>query len=93
MDSKMIISLGELTQILEATRISSSQEEHILTIVKNSSTSPKVKEESEEELEASTVEDIKDSREQSLEPEVEEAKEETVMSGLKEEAESNGSTQ
>ena len=59
----MIISLRELTQILATVGISSSQEEHILTAVKNSSTSPEVKEESKEELEASTMEDIKDSRE------------------------------
>jgi hypothetical protein len=41
MDSKMIMSLEELSQILAAAGISSSQEEHILTIVKNLSTSPK----------------------------------------------------
>jgi hypothetical protein len=39
MDSKVTISLGELSQILAAARISSFQEEHILTIVMNLSTS------------------------------------------------------
>jgi hypothetical protein len=37
----MIMSFEELSQILEATGMSSSQEEHILTVVKNLSTSPK----------------------------------------------------
>ena len=60
MDSKMIISLGKLTQILAVARISSSEEEHILTTVKNSYTSPEVKEESGEEPEASTMEEIED---------------------------------
>jgi hypothetical protein len=46
MDSKVTISLGELSQILEATGISSFHEEHILTIVKNLSTSLKILEES-----------------------------------------------
>ena len=41
MDSKIIMSLEELSQILAAIGISSSQEEHILTIVKNLSTYPK----------------------------------------------------
>jgi hypothetical protein len=39
MNSKVIISLEELSQILAIARISSSQEEHILTIAKNLSTS------------------------------------------------------
>jgi hypothetical protein len=41
MDSKMIMSLEELSQILATAGISSSQEEHILTTVRNLSTSPK----------------------------------------------------
>ena len=41
MDSNMIKSFEELSQILAATGIFSSQEEHILTVVKNLSTSPK----------------------------------------------------
>jgi hypothetical protein len=45
MDSKVTISLGELSQILAAVGISSFQEEHILTIVKNLSTSPEILEE------------------------------------------------
>jgi hypothetical protein len=40
------ISLEELSQILATTGISSFQEEHILTIVMNLSTSPKILEES-----------------------------------------------
>jgi hypothetical protein len=46
MDSKVTISLGELSQILATSGISSFQEEHILTIVKNLSTSLKILEES-----------------------------------------------
>jgi hypothetical protein len=46
MNSEEIISLRELCQILEIYGISSSQEEHILTIAKNLSTSPEILEES-----------------------------------------------
>jgi hypothetical protein len=46
MNLKVTISLEELSQILETTGISSFQEEHILTLVKNLSTSPKILEES-----------------------------------------------
>jgi hypothetical protein len=46
MNSKMTISLEEHSQILAAARISSSQEEHILTIAKKLSTSPEILEES-----------------------------------------------
>ena len=42
----MNISLEQLTQILATTGISSSQEEHILTVVKSLTTPPKLKEES-----------------------------------------------
>ena len=47
MDSKVLISMRELSQILATTgiSISSSQEENILTEVKNLSTSPKIIEE------------------------------------------------
>jgi hypothetical protein len=45
MNSKVIISLEELSQILAIAGISSSQEEHILTIAKNLSTSPEILEE------------------------------------------------
>ena len=41
MDSKMIMSIREFSQILAAVGISSSQEKHILTIVRNLYTSPK----------------------------------------------------
>jgi hypothetical protein len=46
MNSKVTISLEELSQILAIARISSSQEEHILTIAKNLSTSLEILEES-----------------------------------------------
>jgi hypothetical protein len=46
MNSKVTISLEELSQILATAGISSFQEEHILTIVKNLSTSPEILEES-----------------------------------------------
>ena len=46
MNSKVAISLEELSQILATVGISSFQEEHILTIVKKFSTSPKILEES-----------------------------------------------
>ena len=46
MNSKVTISLEELSQILATTGISSFQEEYILTIVKNLSTSPEILEES-----------------------------------------------
>jgi hypothetical protein len=46
MNSEETISLRELSQILAAVGISSFQEEHILTIAKNLSTSPKILEES-----------------------------------------------
>jgi hypothetical protein len=46
MNLKVTISLEELSQILATTRIFSFQEEHILTIVKNLSTSPEILEES-----------------------------------------------
>ena len=45
MDSRIITSLEELSQILGLAGISSSQEEHILTIVRILSTSPKDTEE------------------------------------------------
>jgi len=45
MYSKMTMSLEELSQILAASGISSSQEEHILTTVKNLYASPKDKKE------------------------------------------------
>ena len=82
MDSKMIISLGELTQILATTMIFSSQEDHILTAAKNSSTSPEVKEESDEDPEASIVKEIKYFGEQSCEPENDKAKEENIQCNL-----------
>ena len=81
----MIISLEEITQILAAAGISSSQEAHILTTIKNSSTSPNVKEESEADLEAFTVEVIEDFGEQSCEPKSDEAKEENIQCDLHEE--------
>jgi hypothetical protein len=46
MNSKVIISLEELSQILETVGISSFQEEHILTLLKNLSTSSEILEES-----------------------------------------------
>ena len=46
MNSKVTISLEELSQILAVAGISSFQEEHILTIVKNLSTSPEILEKS-----------------------------------------------
>jgi hypothetical protein len=46
MNSKVTISLEELSQILVATGISSSQEERILTIAKKLNTSPEILEES-----------------------------------------------
>jgi hypothetical protein len=82
MNSKVTISLEELSQILVATGISSSQEEHILTIAKNLNTSPKILEESRSyELQndfpcQNEKEDEKlwttSSGEQSLRPEIEE---------------------
>ena len=62
-DSKMIMSLKELSQVLVVARIliSSSQEENILTVVKNLSTSPEFIKEpkshelhSQDDLESST---------------------------------------
>ena len=81
----MIISLRELIQILVAVGNSPSQEENILTTVKNSSTSPKVKEESEEDLEASTTEEVENFGEQSCEPESNEANMENIKCDLHEE--------
>ena len=46
MNSEETISLREIYQILAIARISSSQEEQILTIAKNLNTSPKILEES-----------------------------------------------
>jgi hypothetical protein len=82
MNSKVIISLEELSQILATTGISSFQEEHILTIVKNLSTSLEILEESRSyELQndfpfqnAKETEKLwtTPSREKSLRPEIEE---------------------
>jgi hypothetical protein len=82
MDSKVTISLGELSQILATAEISSFQEEHILTIVKNLSTSLEILEESRSyELQndfpfQTTKEDEKlwttSGGEKSLRPEIEE---------------------
>ena len=66
----MNISLEELSQILAVVGISSSREEHILTVVKNLSTSPKVKEE------PTFHETHISNGEKSFEPETEQAKEE-----------------
>ena len=56
-----MISLEELSKILATTGISSSQEEHILTIVQTLSTSPKNKEEAKENIKTSLMEEeIKD---------------------------------
>ena len=91
MESRMNISLEELSKILAAVGISSSQGEQILTVIKNLSTSPEVKEELEEEPETSTnhlcqyVEEPKNSREQSFELDIKEAKEENTSSDLHEE--------
>ena len=68
-----MISLEELSKILAIAGISSSQEEHILTAVQNLSTSPEKKEEVNEEIEASFMEEeINDFEEQSSELEIEE---------------------
>lgn len=85
MDSKMTISLKELSQVLVVVRIFASQEEQILTTVKNLFASPEVIKESEfhEEPTSSinhlcqSMEETKDSwtisiGEKSLEPEIEE---------------------
>ena len=85
MDSRMHVSLEELTKILTTSGIFSSHEEQILTAIKNLSTSPKIKDKSEEDPKASTVENIKDSGEQSFKPEIKEAKEENTSSDLHEE--------
>jgi hypothetical protein len=82
MDSKVTISLGELSQILATTGISSFQEEHILTIVMNLSTSSEmIKEPKSHELqkdspcqtaeEAEKLETTSDG-ERPLRPEIEE---------------------
>ena len=65
----MNISLEELSQILVAVGISSSQEKHILTIFKNLSTSPEVKEE------PTFHESHISNEEKSFEPEIKDAKE------------------
>ena len=68
-----MISLEELSKILATTGISSSQEEHILTAVQNLSTSPEKKEEANEDIKASLMEEeIKDFGEQPSELEIEE---------------------
>jgi hypothetical protein len=66
-NSKMIKSLTELSQILAAVGISASQEEQILTIVKNLSASPKVIEE-EEFHELHPQEDLKSFCNHSFQP-------------------------
>ena len=81
----MVGGWEELSRILASASLSSSQEEHVFTVVKNLSTSPKVKEESEEEPEASTMKDIEDFGEQSCELESDEAKEENIQCDLHEE--------
>ena len=78
----MTISLEELSQILVTTGISSFQEEHILTIVKNVSTSPEILEESrsyelQNDFPFKNAKETKKlwttpSREQSLRPKIEE---------------------
>jgi alanyl-tRNA synthetase len=74
MDSRMI-SLEELSKILATARISSSQEERILTAVQNLCTSPKKKEETNEDIKASLMEEeIKKFGEQASELEIEEEK-------------------
>jgi len=82
MNSMVTISLEELSQILAMTRISYFQEEHILTIVNNLSTSPEILEESrsyelQNDFPCQTMkEDEKlwttSNGEQSLRPEIEE---------------------
>jgi hypothetical protein len=82
MNSEANFSLRELSQILAIDGISSSQEEHILTIVKNLNTSPEILEESRSyELQndfpfqnAKETEKLwtTPSREQSLRPKIEE---------------------
>jgi hypothetical protein len=82
MNSEATFSLRELSQILAIAGISSSQEEHILTIAKNLNTSPEILEESRSyELQndfpfqnAKETEKLwtTPSREQSLRPEIEE---------------------
>ena len=82
MNSKVTISLEELSQILAIAGISSFQEEHILTIVKNLSTSPEILEESrsyelQNDLPCQTVKEDENlwttsGGEQSLRPEIEE---------------------
>lgn len=70
-----MISLEELSKILATVGISSSQEEHILTVVQNLSTSPENKEEAKEDIEVSLMEEeIKEFGEQSYELENEEEK-------------------
>ena len=78
MDSRMNISLEKLSQILAISRISFSEEEHILTSVKNLSTSPKVK------GEPTFHEPHISHGEKSFEPKME-AKEENTSSDLYEE--------
>jgi hypothetical protein len=82
MNSKMTISLEELSQILATTEISSFQEEHILAVAKSVSTSPKILEESRSyELQNDIpYQNVKEAEnlwttsggEQSLRPEIEE---------------------
>ena len=82
MNSKVIISLEELSQILAIVGISYSQEEHILTIAKNLSTSPEILEESrsyelKNDFPCQNVKEAKklwttSSGEQSLRPKIEE---------------------
>jgi hypothetical protein len=82
MNSEATFSLRELSQILAIVGISSSQEEHILTIAKNLNTSPKILEESRSyELQSDfPFQNVKETeklwttpgREQLLRPEIEE---------------------
>jgi hypothetical protein len=82
MNSKVTISLEELSQILAIVGISSSQEEHILTIAKNLNTSPEILEESrsyelQNEFPLQNAKETKKlwtrpSGEQSLKPKIEE---------------------
>ena len=68
-----MISLEELSKIIATIGISSSQEEHILTAIQNLSTSPEKKEEANEEIEVSLMEEkINNFGEQSSELEIEE---------------------
>lgn len=68
-----MISLEELSKLLATTGISSSQEEPILTVVQNLSTSPEKKEEANEDIKVSLMEEeIKDFGEPSSELEIEE---------------------